>query len=168
MQYQVESEKNQSRARKLERGDRKRESKFELEKLDRQERERERELNFELEKLILQHTTEYSSFRVEFDAAKNIRKIPKFQEKSVDKYFPLFEKLAENLKWPQKVWLTMLQSVLTGKAAEVYSALGVTESSDYDHVKSVISKEYELVPEAYRQKFRKYKKFDNQTFVEFS
>lgn len=152
----------------MERGDRKRESKFELEKLDRQERERERELNFELEKMILQHTTEYSSIRAEFDAAKNIRKVPKFQEKSVDKYFPLFEKLAENLKWPQKVWLTMLQSVLTGKAAEVYSSLGVTESSDYDHVKSFILKEYELVPEAYRQKFRKYKKIDNQTFVEFS
>lgn len=62
----------------------------------------------------------------------------------------------------------MLQSVLIGKAVEVYSALGVAESSDYEHVKSVILRAYELVPEAYRQKFRKYKKFDNQTFVEFS
>lgn len=34
-------------------------------------------------------------------------------------------------------WSTMLQSVLTGKAAEVYSALGVAESSDYEHIKSV-------------------------------
>lgn len=57
-----------------------------------------------------------------------------------------------------EVWSTMLQSVLTGKAAEVYSALGVAESSDYEHVKSVIFKAYEFVPEAYRQKFRKYKK----------
>lgn len=62
----------------------------------------------------------------------------------------------------------MLQSVLTGKAAEVYSALGRTESSDYEHVMSVILRTYELVPEAYRQKLRKYKKFDNQTIVEFS
>lgn len=62
----------------------------------------------------------------------------------------------------------MLQSVLTGKAAEVYSALGVVEISDNEHVKFVILRAYELVPEAYRQKFRKYKKFDNQTFVEFS
>uniref|UniRef100_A0A8W8M3J6 Uncharacterized protein n=1 Tax=Magallana gigas TaxID=29159 RepID=A0A8W8M3J6_MAGGI len=30
----------------------------------------------------------------------------------------------------------MLQSELTGKAAEVYSAFGVAESSDYEHVKS--------------------------------
>lgn len=52
----------------------------------------------------------------------------------------------------------MLQSVLTGKAAEVYSALGVAESSDYEHVKSVILRAYGLVPEAYRQRFRMYKK----------
>lgn len=57
----------------------------------------------------------------------------------------------------------MLQSLLTGKAAEVYSALGEAESSDYEQVKSVILRAYELEPEAYRQKFRRYKKFDNQT-----
>lgn len=62
----------------------------------------------------------------------------------------------------------MLQSVLIGKAVEVYSALGVDESSDYEHVKSAVLEAYELVPEEYRQKFRKYKQFDNQTFVEFS
>lgn len=73
MQYQVEVEKIQLERRKLEREDRERERKFELEKLDRHEREKERELNFELEKLKLQHTTEHSSIRAEFDAAKNIR-----------------------------------------------------------------------------------------------
>jgi hypothetical protein len=36
--------------------------------------------------------------RSEFDAAKNIRLVPKFQEKAVDKYFPQYEKVAENLK----------------------------------------------------------------------
>lgn len=91
---------------------------------------------------------------------KILRLVPKFQEKSVDKYFPLLKKIAENLKWPQKVSSTMIQSVLIGKAAKVYSALGVAESSDYEHVKSVILRAYEVVPEAYRQKFRKYKKFD--------
>lgn len=61
----------------------------------------------------------------------------------------------------------MLQSVVAGKSAEVYTALGVAECLDHEHVESVILRAYELVPEAYRQKFRKYKKFDNQTFVEF-
>ena len=36
-----------------------------------------------------------------FDASRNIRLVPKFMEKSVDKYFPQFEKVAENLNWPR-------------------------------------------------------------------
>ncbi|VDI30227.1 low density lipoprotein receptor-related protein 5/6 [Mytilus galloprovincialis] len=39
---------------------------------------------------------------------------------------------------------------------------------DYDTVKQEVLKAYELVPEAYRQKFRSYKKFDSQTYVEFA
>ena len=46
----------------------------------------------------------------------------------------------------------MLQSVLSGKAAEVYLALSTEQSSDYDFVKREILKAYELVPETYRQK----------------
>ncbi|VDI24763.1 Hypothetical predicted protein [Mytilus galloprovincialis] len=62
----------------------------------------------------------------------------------------------------------MLQSVFEGKAAEIYSALPSEKSSDYDTVKQEVLKAYELVPEAYRQKFRSYKKFDSQTYVEFA
>ena len=32
----------------------------------------------------------------EFDVTKNIRLVPKFQEKDVDKYFAHFEKIAQN------------------------------------------------------------------------
>ncbi|KAK3101863.1 hypothetical protein FSP39_006857 [Pinctada imbricata] len=132
----------------------------------------ERELQFELEKLKLEKGAKEnpapSPVKSEFDAAKNIRLVPKFQEKSVDKYFPHFEKIAANLKWPRDFWTTLLQSVLIGKAAEVYSALSIAESSDYDKVKDTILRAYQLVPEAYRQKFRKYKKFENQTYVEFA
>ena len=103
-----------------------------------------------------------------FDPARNIRLVPKFIERSVEKYFPQFEKVAKNLNWPRQAWTTLLQSVLVGKAAEVYSAMSVTDSSDYEKVKTAILKAYELVPEAYRQKFRNYKKYDRQTFVEFA
>ncbi|KAK3089262.1 hypothetical protein FSP39_002191 [Pinctada imbricata] len=145
------------------------ERQFEREK---QERMHEKELQFELEKLKLEKGAKEnpvpSPVKSEFDAAKNIRLVPKFQEKSVDKYFPHFEKIAANLKWPRDFWPTLLQSVLIGKAAEVYSALSIAESSDYDKVKDTILRAYQLVPEAYRQKFRKYKKFENQTYVEFA
>jgi hypothetical protein len=72
------------------------------------------------------------------------------------------------LKWSKKYWSTLLQSVLIGKAAEVYSGLAIADSSDYGKVKAAILKSYQLIPEANRQRFRRYKKFDNQTFVEFA
>ena len=62
----------------------------------------------------------------------------------------------------------MLQSVFVGKAREIYSQLSVVQASDYDNVKELILKGYELVPEAYRQRFRNCQKESNQTYVEFA
>ena len=94
--------------------------------------------------------------------------VPPFQEKEVDKYFLHFEKVAENLNWPKEHWTLLLQSVLIGKAREIYTQLGVEQSHHYETVKELILKGYELVPEAYRQKSRNCKKDSNQTNVEFA
>ncbi|VDI65193.1 Hypothetical predicted protein [Mytilus galloprovincialis] len=127
----------------------------------------------EMEKLKLEMVKEESNTKVQskseyFDAAKNIRLVPRFCEKTVDKYFPQFEKIAHNLNWPKPYWTTMLQSVFEGKTTEIYSALPSEKNSDYDTVKQEVLKAYEVVPEAYRQTFRSYKKFDSQTYVEFA
>ena len=106
--------------------------------------------------------------RNEFDVTRYVKLVPQFNESDVDKYFQHFEKIAKNLHWPENVWSTLLQSALKGKAQETFAALSVDDSSDYDVVKSAILKAYELVPEAYRQKFRNYKKDDKQTYVEFA
>jgi len=103
-----------------------------------------------------------------FDISKHVRFVPPFQEREIDKYFLHFEKVATSLEWPKDVWTFLLQSVLVGKAREVYAALSLDQSSNYDVVKSSILNAYELVPEAYRQKFRDSKKGDNQTYVEFA
>ena len=58
-----------------------------------------------------------------FDVTKHIRLVPPFQEKEVDKYFLHFEKVAENLKWPKEHWTLLLQSVVIGKAREIYTQL---------------------------------------------
>ena len=89
-----------------------------------------------------------------FDPARNIRLVPPFQEKEIDKYFAHFEKVADSLNWPKDSWVLLLQSVLVGKAQEIYRSLSVEQSSNYEHVKEAILKAYERVPEAYRQKFR--------------
>ena len=84
-----------------------------------------------------------------FDPARNIRLVPPFQEKEVDKYFAHFEKVADSLNWPKESWVLLLQSVLVGKAQEIYGSQSVEQSSNYEHVKEAILKAYELVPEAY-------------------
>ena len=59
-----------------------------------------------------------------FDPARNIRLVPPFQEKEVDKYFAHFEKVADSLNWPKESWVLLLQSVLVGKK-RTYSIDGV-------------------------------------------
>ena len=66
-----------------------------------------------------------------FDPA---RFVPPFQEKEVDKYFAHFEKAADSLNWPKESWVLLLQSVLVGKAQEIYGSLSVEQSSDYDYM----------------------------------
>ena len=62
-----------------------------------------------------------------FNATKNIRLVPKFEGKEVDKYFLHFEKIAESLKWPNESWTLLLQSVFVGKAREIYSSLSIEQ-----------------------------------------
>lgn len=148
-----------------------REREFELEKqrLDREERERERQ--FQLEKLDRERRNELDKIGAahqHVDVSKFIRFVPRFRESEIDTYFDHFEKTATHLKWPIECWTTLLQSVLVGKAHEAYAALSLSDSASYELVKETILKTYELVPEAYRQKFRNYKKYDNQTYVEFA
>ena len=83
--------------------------------------------------------------------SKHIRLVPPFLDTEADKYFLHFEKIASSLEWLKVVWTLLLQSVLLGKAREVYSALSVDQRSDYNVVKTTILKAYELVPEAHRK-----------------
>jgi len=65
----------------------------------------------------------------------NIRLVPAFREKDVDKYFILFECVGMTLKWPKEVWTLLLQCVLTGRAQEVYASLSPENSLEYEQMK---------------------------------
>ena len=163
------------------------ENDLELRRLELQDKEKEREDQLKLKELELREKELLVQLRLKeletpasrppvvrsasetkFDISKQIRFVPPFQEREVDKYFLHFEKIAISLEWPRDVWTLLLQSVLVGKAREIYSSMSVEESSQYDHVKTTILKAYELVPEAYRQHFRSSRKQDTQTFTEFA
>ena len=141
-------------------------------RFENEEKERERLFQLRIKEIEFNEKSKSKSLSSDtskiFDVTKHIRLVPPFQEKEVDKYFLHFEKVAENLKWPREHWTLLLQSVVIGKAREIYTQLSLEQSSDYDTVKEFILKAYELVPEAYRQKFRDCRKEHDQTHVEFA
>ena len=94
--------------------------------------------------------------------------LPPFRESEVDAFFQTFERLAVMLNWPKQDWSALLQCKLTGRAQQVIASLTLVESLDYDLCKAAVLRAYELVPEAYRQQFRNFKKVSMQTFVEFA
>ena len=170
-QRELEREKIELEKEKIER-----EERLEIEKekfkFDIEEKERERQFQLRMKEIELNDKSKSKSLPLAtstvFDVTKHIRLVPPFQEKEVDKYFLHFEKVAENVKWPREHWTLLLQSVVIGKAREIYTQLSLEQSSDYDTVKEFILKAYELVPEAYRQKFRDCRKEHDQTHVEFA
>ena len=164
-----EREREEREEREKER-EREREEREKEREREREEREKEREFQLKMREIEMQERANQPKQKIEynFDVTKHIRLVPPFQEKEVDKYFLHFEKVAENQNWPKEHWTLFLQSVLIGKAREIYTQLGVEQSHHYETVKELILKGYELVPEAYRQKFRNCKKDSNQTHVEFA
>ncbi|XP_013889416.1 uncharacterized protein LOC106536648, partial [Austrofundulus limnaeus] len=103
-----------------------------------------------------------------FDVARYVALVPEFREAEVDCYFSAFERIAQALQWPSEVWTILLQCKIKGKAQEVVASLPLVDTLDYEKVKAAILKAYELVPEAYRQRFRAFKKSPSQTYVEFT
>ena len=146
---------------------------LEKERLALEERKMEQE--FALKKLELgvrgSDTSEINkgdTINKGFSASHASKLLPKFLETEVDDYFNHFEKVAHNLKWPEDQWISLLQTVLIGKARETFIALSVEDCQSYVIVKKAILKAYELVPEAYRIKFRSHNKADGQNHVDFA
>lgn len=105
--------------------------------------------------------------RPQFDVAQCLRLLPTFDESDLDTYFTLFERIADTRAWSDLDRTTLLQCVLTGRALQAFSVLSVADSRVYATVKAAVLKVYELVPEAYRQRFRYRKRLDSQTYSEF-
>ena len=93
-----------------------------------------------------------------FDIIRNLSLLPKFNERDPDTFLSLFERIADTRGWPVTERTLMLQCAFTGKAQEAYAALSNTDSQSYTKVKAAVLKVYELVPEAYRQHFRNWRR----------
>ena len=94
--------------------------------------------------------------------------VPPFNENDVDAYFAAFERMALSMRCPREAWAILLQCKLTGKAQEALKALSLEDSCSYDVVKASVLRAYELIPEAYRQRYRACRKAANSTFMDFA
>jgi len=143
-------------------------AKLEMEEKDRKEKlEMEERIRLkEIEAKI--NSSSNSSQESKFVASRYTSLVPPFNEKEVDKFFLHFEKVAISQQWPNEHWTALVQSRFQGKARDAYTALSVEDCKDYDIVKAAVLKVYELVPEAYRQRFRSARKQNDETHVEFA
>lgn len=121
-----------------------------------------KELELQIQKQDIENKMHYSY------VIRNIGFVPHFRENDVAAYFPRFEKVAQQCKWPVESWTMFLLNGLVGKARAVYKSLTVEQIADYQLVKAAILQAYKLVPEQYhRQQFRDCKKKEGQTYAEF-
>ena len=98
-----------------------------------------------------------------FDPIKLSKLVPKLTdkaEKDIDKYLSQFELIAKSFNFPVDKWTLLLQTALTGKAAEVFLSLSEEQQKDYQKVKDVI-----LRADSYRKSFRTIKNQIGQTCV---
>ena len=97
-----------------------------------------------------------------------VRFLPKFNDRDPDIFFSLFEGIAEERGWNDAERTLLLQTVLPGRAQDAFVALPVTDRKCYQRVKEAVLRVYEQVPEFYRQRFRNWRKGDQQTYSEIS
>ena len=83
-------------------------------------------------------------------------KLPAFVDRKDyrDSWLPRFERFAATSGWPKKSWCKSLSALLAGRALEAFCLLTETETIDYDRVKEVLQKRYNLTEDGYRQRFR--------------
>ena len=96
----------------------------------------EKQRQFELEKIRLEGTRISDNTPRCFNVSRAIHLVPSFNERDLDGYFKHFEKVAGSLNWPKEYWSILLQSVIKGKAQQIYTALSEHQSTQYDVVKT--------------------------------
>ena len=148
--------------------------------LDAQEREKDRCL--EVEKLRnLDQEREVERTRLTLAAegrlgrpstqsglAGMVKFLPKFNVREPDVFFSLFEHVADDLNWGDEERTLLLQTVLVGRGQKAFVALPSAERKVYTCVKDAVLRSYEFIPQAYRQRFRSWKKADRQTYGELA
>ncbi|XP_063050483.1 uncharacterized protein LOC134445328 [Engraulis encrasicolus] len=146
-------------------------------RLEALEREKERQLEYEklkhenqkLEhaKVMAERSNNASNSETgDINLSQSVKLLPKFNERDPDIFFSLFENVADQRGWTDSERTLLLQSIFTGKAQEAFVALSATDRKIYTKVKEAVLRAFEWVPEAYRSRFRNWRKGELQTHTE--
>ncbi|XP_073672376.1 uncharacterized protein [Paramisgurnus dabryanus] len=152
---------------------------MEHKRLEAAQKDKDRELEWEkLKNLEQEHEIERTRLQLVAEGklgksqqsglAGMIKFLPKFNENDPDVFFSLFENIASEQNWSDEDKIVLLQATLIGRAQKAFVALPSSEKKIYRCVKTAVLKCYELIPEAYRQRFRSWKKSDKQTYAEWA
>ena len=159
METEAEQKKIEAEQKKLEAKLKERQLEIEAEKM-----------KFEAKKIELEikKLGDRKDDQVKFSVDHAVKSVPLFLESEVDSFFLQFEKIAVQRNWPKDQWSTLVQTSFTGKARDVYAAMSLSDSQNYDIVKREVLKAYEWVSERYREKFRGWQKRDYVNHMEFA
>lgn len=143
------------------------------EELKLKQRELEYKEKVELERLRMQgeqvNVERIQIVGVDKNVESAKKSLPKFNETTeIDTYLTLFERTLETFEIDKSKWSSILQSQVTGKVIKVFVELPVEQAKDYDFVKESILNLFQLVPEAYRVKFRNLNKDPHETFSHYA
>ncbi|KAK0153503.1 Retrovirus-related Pol polyprotein from transposon 412 [Merluccius polli] len=164
MDMALEKRKLELELKQLEAQEKEKDRWLEMEKLKHQEQEREVERT--RLRLLAEGKVDRNKSSGKSDLAGMIKFLPKFNERDPDIFFSLFENIAAGRNWDDEDKTILLQTVLVGRAQEAFVALTPADRKVYDIVKQAVLKCYELIPEAYRQRFRDWRKGEEQTHTE--
>ena len=156
------------------------------EKFDRENDERERKRSkqkaeFEIEMQLLEKQIELERMKANNNnrnasretlganekarMARPIIELPCFDEESdkIDSYLRHFERVASYEGWDIASYPMYLNTLLTGKAREVYCRLPLALANDYRYLKKALLAKYQLTVDDYRRKFFSVKQVNGES-----
>lgn len=143
---------------------------------EREERDKERECEerekvrqFELAKLQLAKEGGATKQRPCQEPTVKGPKLPAYKdEEDIAAYLTRFERIAQLLKVEEDTLAVRLGSLLSGKAAELYSTFDTNTISDFSLLKQALLTGFDKTPERYRQDFRSNKIKVGESYRQFS
>lgn len=156
----------EERKTKLEIAELERKAKVEVAQIEEQGKLDRAKLDLEREKLKSAENQYQRKHEARFDISRCLKIMPRFNTEDVDVFFDAFEKIANELEWPEEKWPILVQSAFVGKAQEAYTALNASQSAEYKVIKEAVLHAYEVVPEGHRQTFRSLRRKPGETYLD--